>query len=135
LFNLIEDLLQNEKFINPIKESLKIFLRSIKEPKNKENISGFVNHKQSNNNYKLLITNFKENENVLYKSESDIIISNEISFNIFSEKDLHLSDLLKIKESLKEKDLIIYELEKLILDIMNYNKVGLIFMKKFVENC
>jgi hypothetical protein len=33
LLNLIEDLLQNEKFIIPIKESLKIFLKCIKGPK------------------------------------------------------------------------------------------------------
>jgi hypothetical protein len=30
LFNIIEQLLQVEKFVNPIKDSLKIFLKNVK---------------------------------------------------------------------------------------------------------
>lgn len=146
LLNLIEDLLQDEKFVEPIKESLKIFLKNMKEPgnrlNNKENNVALTYGLESNNNIKKdnddmdnrevkknLTEIFNKNKNESKTEDlNGLSIVNESSFNIVSCK-VNLSNLPssinldKIKEAVREKDLIILELEKLILDIMSYNKV------------
>jgi hypothetical protein len=129
IFNLIEHLLEDEKFINPIKESLKIFLRNIKDPNyNRENKNVNKSSKYSNSKYaKITETDdiIPSNSDLESNSNQDIIgysIIKTEAFNLLSKKENY--DLHNIKESIKEKDLIIIELEKLVIDIMNYNKVN-----------
>ena len=131
LLNLIEDLLQNEKFINPIKESLKIFLKNIKDPKsNKENVIAAVNTKYIKNIAELEMSFNTNNESqkkivddvINEKSKSGFKVVNELNFNIISNQENQFNTS-KFRELIKEKYLIILELEKLILDLMNYNKV------------
>jgi hypothetical protein len=65
-----------------------------------------------------------ENEKFINQSQhiSGFIIVKEDSFHLLSKKE-NCEELFKLKENVKEKELIIFELEKLILDIMGYNKV------------
>lgn len=91
LFNLIEDLLQNEKFIDPIKESLKIFLKNIKEPKNKENMSASkyirnleADANQCNTNINLSEVKKKLEEALNKEENKGYCIVKELSLNILS---------------------------------------------------
>jgi hypothetical protein len=95
LYNLIETLLQIDKFINPIKESLKVFLKKTEKPN---------------------ITRTKEIKQDI--SDGKYIITNEDNFMIES------------NNKTGEKDLIIIEFEKLVIDILTYNKVIIFHLKK-----
>ncbi len=103
IFNLVEQLLLDEKFLNPIKESLKVFVKpttKIEIPEEK-----IINNNEIFTN-SVSLGNFH-----IVKSESFVITG----------KNNFLETWIEI---VKEKNLIILELEKLILDIMNYNKVN-----------
>lgn len=117
LLNVIEQMLSDEQFINPIKDSLKIFLmKKINEtPKsNMKNINKILN---------------EINEGELNNSEGNFNykVTPELRFSIFSIRDQ--AYLSKLDESIKEKGLIINELEKMIIDMMNYNKVMIKYIK------
>jgi hypothetical protein len=106
LINLFETCLQDEKLLIPIKDSLKIFLRN-----NKENFD-IINykhlpHKESKE---------ESTKNVFLNECKQLQISQEINFSINYGQN-------KFKEILKENHLILLELDKLILDMMEYNKV------------
>jgi hypothetical protein len=58
----------------------------------------------------------------LINNEFGFIISHESNFSIVSYQENRFNNP-KFREMVKEKDLIILELEKLIIDIMDYNKV------------
>ncbi len=107
--------------MNPIKDSLKIFLRNIKDPKFKRE-----KLKESGLDTKNEIKKEDENNDKQNEDKCETIFGMKIvkldSFNIISKKESK-EEIFKLIENVKEKELIILELEKLILDIMNYNKV------------
>lgn len=121
---MIEHLLEDEKFVNPIKDSLKIFLKNMKDPKYKREKGKIDNtfEKNLDSNRKEIM---EENEKFKHQSQhvSGYIIVKEDSFHVLSKIE-NSEEVFKLKENIKEKELIIFELEKLILDIMSYNKVG-----------
>jgi hypothetical protein len=101
LINLFEICLQDEKLIIPIKESLKIFLRN-----NKENRTDKVNFKNKP----------KDDPGTCNKAGVCLQVSKEINFDIINRGSAY-------NEIFKENQLILLELEKLIIDMMGYNKV------------
>jgi len=138
----IEYLLQDEKFVQQISNSMKMFTKVNKDTfNNKENV--FENN--ISNNYKSFTLNHNlVPERTIPQSkvlQAKINIDNIHDFHPgkdsqISDSELNLAltsnDLSKlkgkdetsdnIKKELEEKNLIILEMEKLILDIMNYNK-------------
>ena len=156
LYNIIEHLLQDEKYVDPIKETLKIFLKhgmsSGKEQKtNKENVfeknitnewlntynpnpnnriplSSINNSDLKKNGRNKLICRDKENDILddIKMDEGNALISDGNNLYVVSESNFQINssfDFKKYNENSKEKDLIILELEKLIIDMMIYNKV------------
>lgn len=105
LFNLVDQLLEEEKFFKPIKESLKIF----------------------NQPQQIKKLDISENTGHLNSSFSNFQIINENTIFIPSEKEYSNN----FKEILEEKNLIIIELEKLVVDIMSYNKVIFFLIRKY----
>ena len=107
--------------MNPIKDSLKIFLRNIKDPKFKREKLKDAGLDSKNEIKKEDENKDKENEDKCETTTGMKIIKID-SFNLISKKESK-EEIFKLRENVKEKELIILELEKLILDIMNYNKV------------
>jgi hypothetical protein len=99
--------------LTPIKESLKVFMK----PQSKIEIldEKNINNRIIDQNNINLIGNF-----IIVKSES-FVISGKNNFKS------------EWEEIMKEKNLIILELEKLILDIMSYNKVNLNIKKLILK--
>jgi len=137
----IEYLLQDEKSVQQISNSMKMFTKVNKETQNnKENV--FENN--ISNNYKSFTLNYNlvpetiipQNKVLQAKMENmqDGYKDSQMTMNMNDDLALTSNDLGKLKtkeessesnnmkKELEEKNLIILEMEKLILDIMNYNK-------------
>lgn len=136
LMNLFEQLCENEKFVYPIKESLKIFIRKINDKKESEKIDNIFKFKKdfksksTSPQKEIIVQNIfeKNQENKIDNftiNKKGLKISKGESFNIIP-KNTNYSTLEKLREDLKEKDLIILELEKLVIDMMNQNKVKIL---------
>lgn len=114
LFNLIEHLLDDEHYLNTIKECMKVFMINIKNTIKKRDKSIYLSDLQRR----------KTPEEYCSATDKPAIavltINNETSFEITSKN--NNIELVRINESMKEKDLIIIEMEKLIIDLISYNK-------------
>lgn len=115
IINLIDQLLQEERYLNPIRDSIKVFIANDGSKGSRPKI------KKTNSNYQVIKPDLNLNTNnanskMPVQSKMPVFVK-EISFELpgvnFSYKDI-----------IKEKDLILKEMEKLVIDIMSYsNKV------------
>ena len=130
-FNVVESLLQNEDLIDPIKESLKI-LSSNKTSvikKEKESLTSNYKRKKNNSQPTEIITNDHEDLETkalvsMLMGDKQLVITHEEIFSYYGDTNtiFDSEEFVSFKQEYQEKTLIIVELEKMVLDLMNQIK-------------
>jgi hypothetical protein len=135
LLNLLEHLLDDEHYLNTVKECMKVFI-SIKSTLKRDVIS-YLNSIQMRKN---IFSDKEEKNSIRNKADKAatavLSVNHETSFEITRKNNTSNKELERINESIKEKDLIIIEMEKLIIDMVNYNKkiIDLLELESNQEN-
>lgn len=126
LINLVDQLLLEERYFNPIRDSIKVFIANdgskskAKNKKSNNTSSPSYQVIQTDNRNSIIDTNDNHVDTKLASQSITIpVLDREISFEL-------LGTQLSFKEIIKEKDLILKEMHNLIMDIMSYSKVSYI---------
>ena len=154
--NMIESLLEVEKYFEPIKDSLKTLSSNIKEPNplintskikaneiEKDDNQRFKRTKNSNNLHRPteIITNDNEESETkalvsMLTNDKQLILCHEEVFSYYGyyQSIFDSDEFISFKNEYHEKTLIINELEKMVLDMMNQLKKITEVYESEVEN-